>query len=397
MNYISRDPEITVLSEPDGNYRVDLMREDKSVSRLRIANRPIAVGCAQVEMGGIADVGTLEECRYQGLSRRVLQETMRFMEQSEFGLTMLYGIPNYYHKFGYASAGPNRGAVIKTQEQVPELPAGWQIRPVTVQDISELKRLYAVYLAENVCGARVRPDDSTSWRELTRVATGERADDCMVLMAPDGHVAAYAWHGKGSWVADGLERAIPSALVVSEAIAESPQAADVLLVACEIWGKGIADKESREITSIAYAVTEEGCVAAALMRRDCEFRQQYSACGNCMVRVGNLDQLFDLMMPEWRRLARQSAGSIDSMICFETPLGSKALHVNMGGVSLCDPAEAGYKLSLSVGEMAMLVIGSMPTEDLLARLPNPPCEDAVTACKLLFPKRQQHMFLADRY
>ncbi len=397
MNYISRDPEIIVSSEPDGNYRVDLMRDEKSVSRLRIANRPIAVGCAQVEMGGIADVGTLEECRYQGLSRRVLQETMSFMEQSDFGLTMLYGIPNYYHKFGYASAGPNRGAVIKTQEQVPELPEGWQMRPLSLQDIPELKRLYSVYLSENVCGARIRPDGSSSWTEISRVATGERADDCFVLQSPDGHVSAYAWHGKGSWVPDGIERTTPSMLVVSEAIAESPQAADVLLIACDIWGREIARRESREITSIAYAVTEEGCLAAALMRKDCEFRQQYSACGNCMVRVGNLNELFDQMMPEWRRLARLSAGSIDSTVCFQTPLGAKALHVNIGGVSYCDPAEAGYKLSLSVGDMAMLAIGSLPTEDLLARLPNPPCEDALAVCKLLFPRRQQHMFLADRY
>lgn len=397
MNYISHDPEITVSPESDGNYMVHLYRDGQSISRCKIANRPIAVGCSSVDMGGIADVGTDEAYRYQGLSRRVLQEAIRFMDHANFGLTMLYGIPNYYDKFGYASAGPNRSAFIKTHEQTPELPSGWQMRALSLEDIPELKRLYSLYLSGNVCGARVRPDDSSSWKELSRVAAGERADECFVLLAPDGHISAYAWHGRGSWVPDSQERALPTTLVVSEAIAESPKAADVLLLACEIWMKEVAQKASREMSSIMYAVTEEGAVAAALMRKDCEFRQIHSSCGNCMVRVANMQQLFELMMPEWRRLARQGAAHIDSSVSFHTELGVKALHVGIGGASFCQPTEVGYHIDLSVGDMAMLVMGVMPTEDLLARLPAPPCADAVDVCKVLFPKRQQHMFLADRY
>lgn len=397
MNYISHDPEIIVSSEPDGNYKVDLIRDGQSISRCRIANRPIAVGCSSVDMGGIADVGTDEAYRYQGLSRRVLLEAVRFMDYANFGLTMLYGIPNYYHKFGYASAGPDRSAFIKTHEQCPELPAGWQMRALTLEDIPEIKRLYTVYLSEHVCGARVRPDDSTSWRELSRVATGERADECFVLLAPDGHVSAYAWHGRGCWVTDGQERAMPSTLVISEAIAESPMSADVLLSACEIWMSEVAKKSEREMSSIMYSVTEEGAVAAALMRKDCEFRQTHSACGNCMVRVANIQQLFENMMPEWRRLARHGAGSIDSTISFHTELGVKSLHVGIGGVSLCQDTDMGYHIDLSVGDMAQLVIGSLPTADILSRLPKPPCADAVDVCQVLFPKRQQHMFKVDRY
>ena len=397
MNYISQDPEIIVSAESDGNYKVDLMRDGNSISRCRIANRPIAIGRAVVDMGGIADVGTDETLRYQGLSRRVLLEAIRFMEHAQFGLTMLYGIPNYYYKYGYAAAGPDCHALIKTYEQQPELPTGWQMRALRESDMADVKRLYNLYLAENVCGTRARPDDSTSWRELGRVASGERPDDCFVLLAPDGHICAYAWHGRGSWVTDGQERSKPSTLVISEAIAECPESADVLLMACDIWMRDVAVKEERDITSIKYAVTDEGPVAAALMRKDSTFTQMYSACANCMVRVSNMPKLFEQMLPEWRRLARQGAVDVDTVISFTTEAGTMSLNVDMGGVSISEQHNTGCSVELSVADMGQLVLGALPVDDILARLPKPPSAAAAAVCNILFPRRHQHMFLADRY
>lgn len=397
MNTCCVDPEITIVSEPNRVYRVDLTRDGKCVSRCWIVGQTIAVGHSQVDMGGIAGVGTDDEFRNQGLSRRVLQEAIRFMEQADFGLTMLYGIPDYYHKFGYASAGPHRGVKVSVRTEPAVLPTGWHMRALQTADIPELQRIYAQHLALNVCGARIRPEGSHFWSELTRIAAGERDDECIVLTAPDGHLAAYAWHGIGSCHHDWYEQFVPETFVVSEAMAEDPKSADMLLTACELWLPEVASKRNRVWTSIEYAVTEEGEVAAALMRRDCEFRQEYKACAGCMVRTANLDQLCENMMPEWRRLVRGVSAPIDKAISFKTDRDTRTLHVGGGRVTLCPESGDAECIELSAGEFGQLVLGVIPAHDVLTRLAKPVSAEAVKVCRLLFPKRQQHMFLADRY
>ncbi len=395
MSYVCQDTEINVIKDQNGDYKVELVRDGRTVSGCWIVVQSIASGCSQVDMGGIAGVGTEEDCRNQGLSRRVLQEAVRFMEQADLGLTMLYGIPNFYHKFGYASAGPNRMAYVDATSPVGGLPSGWHMRALEVDDLPQMQQIYSQYLSQNVCGARIRPDGLRSWSWLNGVATGNRDDECIVLTAPDGHVAAYALHGRGSWSHGALAQAQPETFAIGEPLADSPASADVLLQACQLWMPEMALKLNRQLNRIAYAVTDEGAVAAALMRCNSEFVQIHRESANCMVRVANMQQLFENMMPEWRRLANKGGLHMDTTITFDTELGSKSLHVGMGGVHLCAPSEKAHQIKLSSGQLGQLVLGAVPACDLLARLSAP--AEAVEVCQLLFPKRQQHMYLADRY
>lgn len=397
MNYICKDPEITVFQEPHDCYRVDLVRDGRSISRCWIVNQAIAVGRAEIDMGGIAGVGTEEDCRNQGLSRRVLLEAVRFMDYAKFGLTMLYGIPNYYHKFGYASAGPDRSVIIKAQTASLELPAGWAMRALQTDDLPALYRLYAHHLEHNICGARIRPEGTHSWSKLAQVAAGERDDECLVVIAPDGHIAAYAWHVRGSSYHDEHQQPITETFIIGEAIADSSQSADALLAACELWMAEAARKDSRELGRIEYAITDEGALATALLHRDCVSRQEHKACAGCMVRVANLEKLGESMLPEWRRLISESAKNHDCIVSLQTELGTLLLRVSGGEVSICESSETGEIICLSVGDLGQLVMGVMPADDLLSRLPQPPSAEAVAVCRVLFPKRQQNMFLPDHY
>ena len=57
-------------------------------------------------MGGIAGVDTNEEHRNKGYSRRVMEDCTAFMTENGFDVAMLFGIPNFYPKFGYATVIP---------------------------------------------------------------------------------------------------------------------------------------------------------------------------------------------------------------------------------------------------------------------------------------------------
>lgn len=102
-----QDADITLTPEEDGrSTRVELWNDGRSVSRCWIVSLRIRIGEAVVRMDGIGGVGTEPESRNQGYARRVLQAAIRRMSAGDAALTMLYGISNFYERFGYVQAGP---------------------------------------------------------------------------------------------------------------------------------------------------------------------------------------------------------------------------------------------------------------------------------------------------
>src|SRR5690242_20576154 len=101
------DPQIAFEQQPGGDTRAALRIDGHAVSGLWVVPFTLRIGAATVRMDGIAGVGTETEHRRRGYSRRVLEATVRWMQQGDAPLSMLYGIPDFYPKFGYATAGPD--------------------------------------------------------------------------------------------------------------------------------------------------------------------------------------------------------------------------------------------------------------------------------------------------
>ena len=57
-----------------------------------------------VRMGGIGGVNTKESHRMKGYARRLLSDTVSYMTEQGYDVTMLFGIPDFYDKFGYIPA-----------------------------------------------------------------------------------------------------------------------------------------------------------------------------------------------------------------------------------------------------------------------------------------------------
>jgi predicted acetyltransferase len=77
------------------------------VSNCGILALEMRIGAAVVRMDGIGGVSTLEPYRNQGHARHVLNAAIAHMSAGDAALTMLYGITDFYPKFGYATAGPD--------------------------------------------------------------------------------------------------------------------------------------------------------------------------------------------------------------------------------------------------------------------------------------------------
>ena len=148
----------------DGVWKISLSTEDEEdVSRLWLHEYQMRFGSARLKMGGIASVGTNKEHRNKGYSRLVMEESAAFMTENGFDVAMLFGIPNFYPKFGYATVLPETWLALYTEEAQAAV-STYQIRKFEEGDVPKILSIYAANNAERT-GTPLR--DETRWTEFT--------------------------------------------------------------------------------------------------------------------------------------------------------------------------------------------------------------------------------------
>src|SRR3954447_25360591 len=113
--------QITVTEHPSGESEVILQLDGKQISRTVIIPMFMRVGAAVLRMDGIGGVGTDEEYRNRGYSRRVLERCVELMRAGDASFSTLYGITDYYPKFGFAMAGPENTVGLPIPEDPSEI------------------------------------------------------------------------------------------------------------------------------------------------------------------------------------------------------------------------------------------------------------------------------------
>jgi len=75
------------------------------------------IGTARVKIGGILSVETEEPYRLKGYATRVMNSTLDKMKADKYAISVLLGIRDFYHRFGYAPVMANPNLFIKTDVQ----------------------------------------------------------------------------------------------------------------------------------------------------------------------------------------------------------------------------------------------------------------------------------------
>lgn len=81
-------------------HQVRVVVEDgQIVSAVRVANRPVRIGGARVEMGGIGGVSTHPDYRGRGYCTEILKAQIEYMERQGYDISMLFtGICGFYRR-----------------------------------------------------------------------------------------------------------------------------------------------------------------------------------------------------------------------------------------------------------------------------------------------------------
>jgi GNAT superfamily N-acetyltransferase len=419
---MSPDPwpaEIRFQPQTSSRTRVDVLVNGESVSHCGIVRLRLRFGCASVLVDGIADVWTEEEHRRRGYARRLLEASVRRMRGGDATLSSLYGIPDFYPKFGYATVGFDFGIRLNELDRHNPIPDGWTIRTFVQDDLPAIRQIYERATVRAV-GASIRPPESWVWERLAACADPDRPvwepydgstarparDECRVAIGPNGQVQAYFWRGKGLNYMNLDERHFPAYLCIGEAVADNPPAADAILAACQAY---VVEESSRVAAegddpheSLRLGVQPGSRVATAAQYQVARSTSYSWDCGGPMVRVLDLERLFTAIRPELEERWISSRVPFRGSLHLHTDLGSVILGLGDHGVTIgaYPPDIAGSPIALHVQipqtAVARLVLGGFPPEDLLERLGLSYDDLSAPILAALFPQRHPYLYLADR-
>lgn len=158
------------------NYRC-LTVDGRIVSFLQVLPKRMHIGRALVRMAGIAAVCTDAEFRKRSYNRRLWADSIEFMGREGYDISILYGIPKYYHRYGYSEV-MERHMVTMTPSDFEDAPAKMKSAALTSADMKAVCRLYNTQ-------ARFR-DGNIERKSMARPERGLKVSD------ERGRMAAYA-------------------------------------------------------------------------------------------------------------------------------------------------------------------------------------------------------------
>jgi hypothetical protein len=309
---------------------------------------------------------------------------------------MLYGITDFYPKFGYVTVGPDSTISLPPLGADEALPAGYRDRPFGPADLAAVQRLYDRMTAHSV-GTAVRPHDGYPWTELLEAAHGGNLPSCHVVTDTDGHVAAYVWRGERLSFVRAYTEFRPDELIVAEVTAADSRSAGAALMLCRRWAA--EEGARRSVRQVTFFAPHEGPVAAAAMQMTATLARAYGPDGGWMARVLGTSTLFSSLQPELSARLAAANNRFRGTVRVVTEAGEATLGIDADAVR-CVPAAADSEalvFRLPQTTLARLALGCFPPEDLLERLQNPLEGQVMELLQMMFPPRAAQIFLADRF
>jgi len=256
------------------NHRV-VEDDGRVVARLDVVPLDIQIGQATLHVGGIAGVCTDPTTRMKGYARVLMEDAITFMRKEGYEYTLLYGIPNLYHKFGYEVVMGRHNVTI-AQSEIPQTATRFKRSAMTEKDAAAGLRLYR---------GETRFRDGNVARKKMRVRRGS-----FKLTDDRGRMAAYAmWSGQ-----DG-------SLAVHEGVARDAGAGRELLAALRAVALGEGLDHINVKLPFGYHLTDAIRPLNAIYHRTNMHRK------GCMGRVLDLAAVARKMEGEWAHLVARSA------------------------------------------------------------------------------------------
>lgn len=339
---------------------------------LRMNTETLRLGEARLKMGGLGWVTTEPRYRKRGLSRTLVLDTLDYMKQHGYHVSLLFGIPNFYHRFGFATALADYFITVDAAELLACAGPAWKLREAKPGDIRAIQKIHEANDAPVACSLlRSAAHLTNKW---------ERHKTFYVLTTDQGKVGAYFIASRAS-----------DHLRVSEAGASTAALCEEVLAACA----RLAAEEA--VGGVRFLVPPTHLFARyLLLHRSTHEMRVVRDCGGMLAFVNTTEALENLI-PEWENLLAASALR-EKRIEFTFMIDNTPCRVraNRGAIDIA-PASGKNKLSLSSSDLIHLITGYRYPADILAARRRILTAEARALITTLFPKRSPYVWEFDRF
>ena len=384
MKFNYRDTTNSVERPAISSTTIWLSTEDEEWSSwIGLREYQMRFGSAQLKMGGICGVGTKEEHRNKGYSRHVMEHTIAYMNENGFDVSMLFGIPNFYHKFGYATVIPETYVEFDTKD-VPTAAPTYQVRKFQTEDAPKIVDLYTANNAGRT-GTPLRTD--MGWKEFTK--RGGIVPDPYVVLNETDEVIGY-------FVCDGDN-------VKKNMMEEN----------CVLIDIGFQDRTIFEtivhflVNSVNFTKAERIMCAVPADHPFAIFCRRYGCRTNTytpenrlgMMRIINQSSTLEKITGALEKRLQRDADLSQwrGKILISTDLGQDCLEIDQGSIAHTNGQTNGFHLEIPQDKMIQLMMGRRSIEDLAIEPDVSVSAEIIPVLDTLFPLGHSHVWWSDRF
>jgi len=366
------DPAVEAEDLGGGRTRLFVQAGGQRVSQATVIDFAQQIGGQTVRMGGVASVGTAGGHRFRGYSRQVMSAALRWMRQAGFDTSMLYGIPCFYPKFGYAPAFPASvfSLPVSAAKSVPA--AGHRFVRFGPKHLSAVLRMYRAGNA-----GRTGPTERVAgrWAPFRVGLSWQTHAACRVAIDAAGRPAGY-------WAYDFEE---PGRSILEVGWRTPRVFADILRAAA-----GVARRAGR--AEVRFVLAPDDAFMAWC--RPLGLRQEITCRrdGWAMIRVINVRTALAAVGPD---LAARCGGA--GRLNVRTNLDAVGLRWRAGAMTVGRPARGAPTVRLPQWALAQMLYGYASADALAARgLLTGPAR-AIGALAAMLPVRPHHHYRVDSF
>jgi len=339
---------------------------------LRINSETIRLGEARLKTGGLGWVTTIPRHREKGVASALVMDALDYMQRHNYHVSMLFGIPNFYHRFGFAVTLAEHNAVIETGEAAAAEKKGLRVRFAKPGDIPAIQKIHSA---------------------------GDTATACSLLRS-SAHITSQWMHWKGARVlTNGQGRVIGylhgaregDFFVVKEAdVADSAAAGDLLHTCAKL----AADEA---LGQIRFHVPPTHALARFLLQYKSSHEMHILGVPYGMMALVNIGETLESMIPEWESQLEQSALR-DERIEFTILLDREPYRIraNKGAIDVAQ-VTGPNKVTLTRANLIYLITGYRYAEDILNEKRRMLTPHSRALVETIFPKRNPYVWLLDRF
>jgi predicted acetyltransferase len=303
------------------------------------------LGSAAVKMGAIAEVETRRRFRKKGYMRALMEDTVRYLADRGDVMSVVFGIPDFYYRFGYVSCIPSRALSVYTRvaEKAGNTTQNRRFRARKARR-ADAEKLLAIY------------DRNTKGRMCTLV----RDADYFAGYAKAGQEVVVVENGRRQLSGYAVYNRKGSHLRVAEVAASDARAYPLLMRRLA----SVAIK--RRVGNFLFDLAPGDPFAEFCHRHGCQWTRTYHKNAHTMMQIINQERLFRAMRRDLERRVHHSHFARSSArLTLKTGLAATTLKIGKGKLELASGGKRGTTISMPEGHLTQLVVGYRSAGDVL--------------------------------